>query len=1495
MPVPGSSTARVHLRRGRRAGWLLAAALSTAVGARSAYAQDFPDPNDPAPQDESAAPTKVGHTFRVKNAESSRMSVDRFKHYAAIEEWSLAAEALQSLLDTPPDEGVVVDVPGVEGVRFMGVARYAEQMFHDLPAPGRAAWDELYRDKAEELLDRGVRLRRAGDLAEAARRFPSQDVRRRAYDALGRLATARGDFSQAAHALERLTALATEAELPAVLARLALARAEAGNRAGTERVHDLAAPYLRSLVPGPAGPETLRTFLDRMLAAAGPAADASTGWPQFSGNAQGTRLSADPTRPVTPGWSDPVPTKFLPGRENSSRSSWDTDSARPVQPVIAGNSVYLNSGLDVRSIDLPTGLPSWTFAGPWSLPQWRDNDALVLAPAVTGDRVYAALAERFDAPPTDRRFLRYVIINAMPHRVLFALDRATGDPVWSHEEEHLGDREDAAEIREESVACPPFVIGDDLLVTTWKFDGAYELRLVCFDRHTGATRWRRPIVHGQQELNLFGRPVKELVSSPLAELDGVIYLSTGLGVSAAVDRTSGEVLWISAYPRTPIPRSVQWFETRDRNIDWVPSRVAATRSMIVMAPNDSPRLLGLDPRSGRIVWSQEARAGRRRYRWFAGVAGDRAFVVGDRVLALDVANGAPVWTGEDSGRLSLPHRNEERARGRPVLSADHVYVPTDSNVFVVSTRSGAIEAVWPLPEGAGQEWGDLVSADGTLLLTTTQYVQAFYAFDDLRKRLADRIERNPDDPQLRLEAGEIFRTAGRLDEAIVSLRLGLELSGDLGAAARRRLEQPLRKSLSAALGARALRRLTGEPLSSALDDLRAAVDVAGDPADAAAGLIEVARVATAFGRTAVAEQALERALREQPETLVRLQGDGSAPAGALALLRLGELDEAERRDADAAAHWLDLLETYPNADLGSTNVQTLVRERVGRLLARNDPAATELVSRRSRAALEQARASGDADALTRVARVYPDPAVAAQAALLAADAHLKAHRERDAVLTLRDLLRKELDAETKARALWRLARAYREIRSITNERSVLEQIVREAPDVLLTTETAGELARAELSGERFVVPPATVPDPGIPAVEHWTSDDPTGLSPTVLRITGTEPPALVGNVLVTREQILELRDGGTGDTHWRRALKAQTRLAIGAGPNVVLVGDLATRRTQAATIEAFDAATGEPAWSRTIDGGWRESDSNLGALYVLTSNTPDDGRPSFTLTTIDLRNGDVLADRTFDGHLGPQITAADDAVLVYEYSLGNPDVPPRTVTVLDAATLAVRGRVVLKSPEERQVAVHIAPSPVAVIWDERRQVVVGIDLGTGSELWRRRLEGDPQPLANALLPVKGGAIVTDTRMVVRRLDPATGADVWKRSFENEGDLIHRGVTVDDGIVVVNLQPKGPRDAGVVSVCMDAADGKERWRADLGPLTQAATYVCRNSIVYQVRKPMSRIRSQSIVRVLDRETGHELQEIAPEALAAQQQTLFFSGQRIVIATPSTLSIYGPAAR
>ena len=124
---------------------------------------------------------------------------------------------------------------------------------------------------------------------------------------------------------------------------------------------------------------------------------------------------------------------------------------------------------------------------------WRDNKLTVHTAAVAEDAVYAALASRADAPDMQREVYGRIIVYRLPHRTLAAYDVRSGKRIWSHADNYLDNHPDAAEIGRESVASPPLVVGDDLLVATWTFDSSFDVRLVCFDRHTGRLRWRRSI------------------------------------------------------------------------------------------------------------------------------------------------------------------------------------------------------------------------------------------------------------------------------------------------------------------------------------------------------------------------------------------------------------------------------------------------------------------------------------------------------------------------------------------------------------------------------------------------------------------------------------------------------------------------------------------------------------------------------------------------------------------------------------------------------------------------------------------------------------------------------------------------------------------------------------------------------------------------------------------------------------------------------------------
>ncbi len=241
------------------------------------------------------------------------------------------------------------------------------------------------------------------------------------------------------------------------------------------------------------------------------------------------------------------------------------------------------------------------------------------------------------------------------------------------------------------------MIGDDLIVTAWTYRGIYEVHIVCYDRRTGATRWRTSIASGQQELNLFGRPVKELVTGPVAESGGRVFFATGLGVAASVHREDGRVAWLTAYQQTPIPPAMHWYETRDREVSWWLSPVYASPDAIVMAPPDGPDLLCFAAGTGEMRWRAKGTPARQtRYRWFLGVTGGRAYLLGTQLSAFDLADGSPVWTASEAGRLAASKNPPAEATGRGILTQERVYVPTERAIVALSAASGVVEETWAL-------------------------------------------------------------------------------------------------------------------------------------------------------------------------------------------------------------------------------------------------------------------------------------------------------------------------------------------------------------------------------------------------------------------------------------------------------------------------------------------------------------------------------------------------------------------------------------------------------------------------------------------------------------------------------------------------------------------------------------------------------------------------------------------------------------------------------
>lgn len=1451
------------------------------------------------PARHAAADETQRRPYQVRDDDAARIDALEFRRHAERGEWRSAILRLQDLLDLPAARSVVMRVEGARPVRYESASEFALRLFESLPPEGRAMWEELERRPGEELLQRGLRLRRDEDLAAAARRFPARDIRRRAHDALAQLATGRGDFDRAGRELTRLLAVTEPGERPGVLARLVFARAQQGDAERTQHAAHLCAPHRDAVVPGPAGPVKLGDFAQSMVRLATSAAARPGGARQFGGDRHGSGVSEPPPLPESFGWS--APTRFLRGDEAEDQRRYDDPTFRPVRPAVSQGLVLANDGLSLTATELASGRPVWRLQTPLREAEWRDHQNAFHTVSVSEGVAYAALATRADSPEIERRFYGRLILYSRPHRALHAVDARSGELLWSHESSRIAGRADAAEIERESVASPPLVVGDDVIVATSAFNLRYDVRLVCFDRHTGATRWRTSVAQGQQEMNLFGNPVKELLTSPLAELDGVIYFATGLGVAAAVDRVTGGVAWISEYDQTEIPQTYQWFETRDRAVTWRTSPVAATPGAIVMAPTDGTQIFALRPDSGARLWQAEQRPSAGTwYRWFLGVLDGRAYVLGSKLQCLDLDSGRAVWTDAEAGRLGEPRERAGEALGAGLLTPTAVHVPTAAGLLELDPRTGAFRAARKLPEPDGQQgksrpWGDLVAGDGALLVASERTIDCYYRFEDLRDRLRARIEAAPDDASLRLEAGEVFRAAGRLDDAVACLEHGLSTADRAPPRTRERIDAAIRRSLHEALIARSRTRHAVGDSDGAYADLDRAVAVARDHGDAVRALFALAEAAGSGPKSAVGDAALRRIVAEFADVATTLPA-GRVDAGPAAAFELAERSARAGDVRTAVDRWFDLLDRWPEGNLGSSSVTVAVRARLEALAREGSPDVARRIEQRARAGFDAARGRGDLDAVVRVARSTPSPAVAAEAAAFAGSRLLDAGRARDAAAMLEGLDAHDPEPEVRYRALWTLAAAYRAMEEAPRERSALRRIADGAGPVLLDDgRNAAEAARAELAAERFRETPAALADPRPPLALQWETigtDDP---ALQLLSVQGTRPRGLEGRLLFVQDQSLSLVDGARGDAAWRVSVSTEIRSVFGARSSVIVVGDDAQFRSRMTRIEAFRVSDGSRAWVRRVPGRYVASAASLGIVYVVRQDAGDSGERRAFLSAFSAESGEPAApDRPLGPSVVASVTTAGDAVVLYE-QMQVAQLPRRRAVTFDGSTLAPRGSIEIEGWTSTYS--FSPPGTNLVVTNAGNDTVVAIDTATGAAAWTPWKIG--QGVVKSVLPVSGGIVVADDGDRIRRLDAATGREIWSVPLGGEASLGWSGEASDGDLVVATLLDTSG-DESATAVGLDAATGRERWRTRL-PLEGSVRRVLPSPeilagvVAYELNeKPADEFRSKVVL--LDRTTGAVAAQVAHPVIGKSLQRAFFDGRFVILWAPprADVAVYGPGA-
>jgi outer membrane protein assembly factor BamB len=304
-------------------------------------------------------------------------------------------------------------------------------------------------------------------------------------------------------------------------------------------------------------------------------------------------------------------------------------------------------------------------------PTWR----VELGPSYSGAIV---VGERvFVTETKDERF-----------EVVHALDRRTGVELWKTQWEGAMSVPFFAKSNGDWIRSTPACDGESLFVA-----GMRDV-LVCLDAATGGVRWRVDFI----EKYATPVPAFGFVCSPLVAGDHV-YVQAGASLCKLNKRT-GEVVW-----RT--------LETSGEMMD------CAYSSPVIAALHGTPQILvqtreqlsGVDPETGKVLWSQDVPALRRMNILTPTVHGDG-------ILTSTLMNGSiffRVETEHAEWRVHQAWRNKAQGyMSSPVIVKDHAYLHLgNGRLSCISLRTG--EEAWrSLP--FGKYWSMIANGDKILAL-----------------------------------------------------------------------------------------------------------------------------------------------------------------------------------------------------------------------------------------------------------------------------------------------------------------------------------------------------------------------------------------------------------------------------------------------------------------------------------------------------------------------------------------------------------------------------------------------------------------------------------------------------------------------------------------------------------------------------------------------------------------------------------------------------------
>jgi len=499
------------------------------------------------------------------------------------------------------------------------------------------------------------------------------------------------------------------------------------------------------------------------------------GWPTLGGDMTRAR-NGDPLpspEDLRQLWAAPVLE-----REPWSLRDRELDQTReyspvlPFDPVCDDRYVYIHLGPAVVALERATGKLAFYApegAVPEELFEWHVDGLQARNPGPRAVTVCDGMIY-FDRP-------LFAGVRPRSESALFAFDIRLRQTIWTVRLKGEGTKSSKLPV---FFRGAPAVDGDRLYVYGGVRDvgddgpaAKEEAHLFCLDRRTGAVLWRRFLGYGDTEAAPEFPPYSGLAP---AVGRGVVVVVTGLGVAAALDARSGEILWLFRYDRKPsreLERLSDFSQEEMLHLEsgWKREPPRIVGDSVYFAPFDSDEHFACWLRGTRVPgvgfdieqWAKDRAEGHRHslLEYVAGFADGRVYYVGrrDPRPALSVSYQAvvshPIDRAVGFAYGLLPYSEREDAEavppelfGRPTIAGGILLVPTRNAVYRydvggpprIAVRDGERLGEIPLlppflappPADPGSAvppaaFGSVIAVEGILLTATTDRVICYGA------------------------------------------------------------------------------------------------------------------------------------------------------------------------------------------------------------------------------------------------------------------------------------------------------------------------------------------------------------------------------------------------------------------------------------------------------------------------------------------------------------------------------------------------------------------------------------------------------------------------------------------------------------------------------------------------------------------------------------------------------------------------------------------------